>query len=330
MEDFMNYIIFDLEWNQSSTGKEEICKTLPFEIIEIGAIKLNNQREKIDEFSELIKPQIYHEMHHFTRNLIHLQMEQLETGKFFPQVMEAFRNWWGEDFIFCTWGPLDLTELQRNIRYYQMTPIADRPFKFLDIQKLFSIAYEDRKSRRSLEYAIDFLQIEKDIPFHRAFSDAYYTAKVLAKLDEKVLHNYSFDVFHIPSDKGKEIHICFDTIPEESYAKYISRGFNDKIEAMSDKNIISTKCYLCQKNLRKKIRWFTPNGKHYYSVSYCDIHGYMKSKIRIRKAENEQVYVVKTSKFISEEDVKNIYTKQEKAKQQRKEKRTSKNQNHQS
>lgn len=324
----MNYIILDLEWNQSSTGKEEICKILPFEIIEIGAIKLNDKREKTDTFSELIKPQIYHEMHHFTKKLIHLQMEELETGKFFPEVMEAFRKWWGEDYIFCTWGPLDLTELQRNIKYYQMEPIADRPFPFLDVQKLFSIAYEDRKSRRSLEYAIDFLEMDKDIPFHRAFSDAYYTAKILAQLDEKYLENYSFDVFHIPTDKEKEVHVLFNRIPEETYAKYISRGFDDKIKVMNDKNVVSTKCYLCGKSLRKKIRWFTPNGKHYYSVSYCDVHGYMKSKIRIRKAENEQVYAVKTSKFIAEDDIKNIIAKQERAKQQRKEKRIAKNQNH--
>lgn len=326
----MNYIILDLEWNQSNTGKEEIHKVLPFEIIEIGAIKLNSRRKKIDEFNELIRPQIYHEMHYYTKKLIHLQMEQLEKGRTFPEVMETFRNWWGEDYIFCTWGPLDLTELQRNIRYYHMEPIADRPFRFLDVQKLFSIAFEDKKSRRSLEYAIDFLEIEKDIPFHRALSDAYYTAKILSILDENILGNYSFDVFHIPDNKEKEIHVLFNSIPEETYAKYISRGFDDKIKAMNDKNVISTKCYLCQKNLRKKIRWFTPNGKHYYSVSYCDKHGYMKSKIRIRKAENNEVYVVKTAKFISEEDVNNIQIKQEKTKQLRKEKRISKNQNHRS
>ena len=326
----MNYIILDLEWNQSNTGKEEIHKVLPFEIIEIGAIKLNSRREKIDEFNELIRPQIYHEMHYYTKKLIHLQMEQLEKERTFPEVMETFRNWWGEDYIFCTWGPLDLTELQRNIRYYHMEPIADRPFRFLDVQKLFSIAFEDKKYRRSLEYAIDFLEIKKDIPFHRALSDAYYTAKILSILDENILGNYSFDVFHIPDNKEKEIHVIFNSIPEETYAKYISRGFDDKIKAMNDKNVISTKCYLCQKNLRKKIRWFTPNGKHYYSVSYCDKHGYMKSKIRIRKAENNEVYVVKTAKFISEEDVNNIQIKQEKTKQLRKEKRISKNQNHRS
>ena len=52
----MNYIILDLEWNQSSDGKEEESKILPFEIVEIGAIKLNSRRQMIDEFSELIKP----------------------------------------------------------------------------------------------------------------------------------------------------------------------------------------------------------------------------------------------------------------------------------
>lgn len=315
----MNYIILDLEWNQSSTGKEEVCKTLPFEIIEIGAIKLNNKRKKTDEFSELIKPQVYHEMHRITGKLIHLQMDQLEQGCSFPEVMERFREWCGEDYIFCTWGPLDLIELQRNIRYYGLEPLAAGPFKFLDVQKLFSIAYEDKKSRRTLEYAIDFLAIEKDIPFHRAFSDAYYTAKVLACLEEQILSNYSFDVFHLPKDRESEIHVIFN-----DYAKYISRGFTDKTQAIADKTVISTKCYLCHKGLRKKIRWFTPNGKHYYSVSYCDKHGFMKSKIRIRKSEEDTVYVVRTDKFINEEQVTEIRNKQEKSRQQRKEKRVSK------
>lgn len=278
----------------------------------------------ISEFSELVKPEVYHEMHRITRKLIHLQMEQLEQGRSFMEVMEQFREWCGEDYIFCTWGPLDLAELQRNIRYYGMEPLADGPIKFLDVQKLFSIAYEDRKSRRSLEYAIDYLNIEKDIPFHRAFSDAYYTAKVLALMDEKVLENYSFDVFHLPKNKETEIHVVFDT-----YAKYISRAFPDKAQALEDKTVTETKCYLCHRPLRRKIRWFSPNGKHYYCVSYCDRHGYMKSKIRIRKAENGDVYVVKTQKFITEADIDNIRDKQTKARQQRKDKRTSKNRSHQ-
>ena len=312
----MNYIVMDLECNQSSDGSEEVCKVIPFEIIEIGAIKLNSERKMIGEFSELIRPQVYHEMHHITGNLIHLEMDELEKGQPFVDIEEKFRQWCGEDYLFCTWGPLDLVELQRNIRYYGLEPLGDGPIAYLDVQKLFSIAYEDRKSRRTLEYAIDFLHIEKDIPFHRAFSDAYYTAKVLARMEESVLANVSFDVFHLPRTREEEVHIVFDT-----YAKYISRSFADKTEAMQDKTVIATKCYLCHRNLRKKIRWFSPNGKHYYSVSCCDKHGLMKAKIRIRKTEDDRVYVVKTEKFITPEEVQDIRGKQEKAREQRRERR---------
>ena len=58
----MEYIVLDLEWNQSNTGKEDAVEKLPFEIIEIGAIKLNKERVMVSEFNELINPQVYHEM----------------------------------------------------------------------------------------------------------------------------------------------------------------------------------------------------------------------------------------------------------------------------
>lgn len=296
----MNYIVFDLEWNQSNTGKEKEVKEFPFEIIEIGAVKLDDTLEFADTFHRLIKPQVYHEMHHITENLIHISMEELENEKYFPEVAAEFFDWCGEDCIFCTWGPLDLTELQKNMRFYQMPALSSGPMKFYDVQKLFSIGYEDRKSRRTLEYAVDFLQVAKDIPFHRAFSDAYYTAKVLSALSEKkeVLRNYSFDVFTPPQSKKEEIKVIFDT-----YAKYISREFENKTEALSDREVMSTKCYLCRRNIKRKVKWFSPNGKHYYSVGCCNIHGFMKAKVRIRKSENDKVYVVKTMKFISEEDM---------------------------
>ena len=53
----MNYIVFDLEWNQSPGGKKYSNSRLPFEIIEIGAVKMNEKREPVDVFQRLIKPQ---------------------------------------------------------------------------------------------------------------------------------------------------------------------------------------------------------------------------------------------------------------------------------
>ncbi len=309
----MNYIVLDFEWNQSNTGREPEVKVIPFEIIDIGAVKLNSDREMIDEYNQLVKPAVYQQMHRITSSLIHLRMKDLEKGKPFMEVIREFFSWCGDDYVYCTWGPLDLYELQRNMNYYNMEPLSDVPIRFLDVQKLFSIAYEDSKLRRSLEYAIDYLKIEKDVPFHRAYSDAYYTAKVLSGLSEDILVNYSIDTYVLPRSRQEEVHVMF-----HDYMKYISREFSDKQKALDDKEVISTKCYLCHKNLRKKIRWFSPNGKHYYSVSFCPIHGYMKSKIRIRHSENDNIYVVKTSKFISEEECQKIIQKRDGAREHHK------------
>lgn len=301
----------DLEWNQASDSNDDRSRMLTFEIIEIGAVKLNSHMEITDTFHELIKPQVYDEMHKITERLIQIHMYELKNCRLFPEVMKDFLTWCGDEHMFGTWGPLDLTELQRNMVFFGMEPLGKGPIRFYDIQKLFSIAYEDGRSRRSLEYAVDFLNFNKDVPFHRAISDAYYTARVLQQIKDPVaLQRVSFDTFCLPKNHRSEIHVVFD-----NYAKYISRPFADKEELMADREVISTRCYLCHRNLRRKIRWFTPNGKHYYSLSYCDKHGYMKGKIRIKKADGDMVFAVKTTKFIPEEEAVQIQMKKEKAKE---------------
>lgn len=309
----MNYVVLDLEWNQSSQTAEEAGDSLLFEIIEIGAIKLSEDKSMVGEFSKLVKPQVFHEMHRITSKLIHLQMQELEKGRPFPEVAGDFLNWCGEDVMFCTWGPLDLTELQKNMKFYKMPPLSEEPIAFYDVQKLFSIAYEDRKTRRSLEYAVDFLEIEKDIPFHRAFSDAYYTAKVFARINEEFLRNVSFDTYHAPVSRKDEVFIVFDT-----YAKYISREFENKTQLMADREVSATKCYACGKNLRKRLRWFSSNGKNYYCAAFCDKHGFMKAKLRIRKDCNDRLYAIKTLKFVDEEGFEALQERFAKVKEMKK------------
>ena len=310
-----NYIVFDLEWNQGDAPVTKDNKTLVFEIVEIGAVKLNEKREKIDEFTRLIKPQVHKHMHRITGKLIHLSMEDLEQGELFQDVAKEFLEWCGEDPKFCTWGPLDLTEFQRNLDFFGMPLLSDRPLAFYDVQKLYSLAFDNGKSRRGLESAIDELGIEKDIPFHRALADAEYTAKIFGRLGEKALTRISFDTYVTPKTKKQEIRITFD-----NYEKYISREFANKEDILENIEIMSTKCYLCKKNLKRVVKWFTPNGKHYYSVAYCEKHGYMKAKVRIKKAENDKLYVVKTCRFISGEDMDDLKKKHRKIKKRLKSK----------
>lgn len=96
--------------------------------------------------------------------------------------------------------------------------------------------------------------------------------------------------------------------------KYITREFDSKEEIFSDREIMSIKCYICRKNVKRKMRWFSANGKYYYSAGYCDKHGYIKTKVRVRKSENQKMFAVKTLKFISEEEFNALKEKRNKLK----------------
>ncbi|MCR4923342.1 MAG: exonuclease domain-containing protein [Lachnospiraceae bacterium] len=314
----MNYIVFDLEWNQAG-DKYNKDYGLPFEIIEIGAVKLNRWFKVVDKFEVVIKPQIYHYIHFMTNKIVHLSAKELENGKPFTQAMQDFLNWCGNDYIFCIFGTSDITELQRNMMYYGMDMLSNGPLKYYDVQKLFSLAYEDGKIRRSLEYAVDYLNIDKTLPFHRAYDDAYYTARVFKKVNRfrpRIKRYFSYDVYITPPSKEDEIYANFKT-----YSKYISREFPDKNAAIDDEEVTSTRCYLCGKEAPVHINWFSVNGKHYYSMAFCKKHGYLKGKIRLKKTDYDTVYVVKTLKLVPKEIALEIAEKQEKIRQQRLEKR---------
>lgn len=313
----MDYVVFDLEWNQCPQGKEKEDSHLPFEIIEIGAIKLNDKREVIDKFQALVKPQVYKWIHTKTREVIHMDYKSLMSGKPFPTVAREFLEWCGEDYMLCTWGDLDIMELQRNLKYYHKKDYLKGPLFYYDIQKIFGLNFMDDKSRKSLEYAIDYLEIPKEQTFHRALSDAYYTAQIFQKLDwEYILQYYSVDVYQNPKSRKEEVHVFY-----KEYEKYVSKEFSTKEAAMKDREVASTKCPLCHKAARRKIRWFTPNSRHYYSLSWCEEHGYIKGKIRMKKTEEGNTYAVKTLKPVGDEEAKILRERQETLRFKRKLKR---------
>ncbi|NLJ57295.1 MAG: DNA polymerase III, partial [Tissierellia bacterium] len=59
------YIVFDLEFNQDFTETESVEKIkgmYPFEIIQIGAVKLDSDFNIVKTFSRYIKPAIYNKI----------------------------------------------------------------------------------------------------------------------------------------------------------------------------------------------------------------------------------------------------------------------------
>ncbi|WP_310602451.1 3'-5' exonuclease [Anaerosporobacter sp.] len=313
----MDYIVFDLEWNQSPYGKRTEVKEIPFEIIEIGAVKLNEKKEVVSSFNRLIKPQIYNEIHSITKEIIHIEISDLLKEESFENVIKDFFAWCGDDYRFATWGNMDLIELQRNLDYYAMDGYIDNPIVFYDVQKLFAMCYYEDRVSRTLEFAVDVVKLDKTEEFHRAYVDAKYTAEIFKMLDHDIVDNYySIDCFHNPKTKEEEIHLYYET-----YYKFISREFESKEAIMESKDINGIICHTCNQRIAKKIRWFTTNSKTYYSLGYCKKHGYIKNKIRIKKATNNNVYAVKVVKAVNEEDAGLLMKRYTEAKLRKKEKR---------
>ena len=308
------YIIFDLEWNQSPGGKEDSIERMPFEIIELGAVKLDQNLRPISEFHRLITPQVYTRLHYKISEVTHMDIQELKTeGEFFPDVIWDFLRWCGEDFWFCTWGSMDLTELQRNMEYHHVEIPFEKPLCYYDVQKLYALVRGDIRDKLSLDRAVEELSIPQDRPFHRAPDDAYYTGKVLQKMDRAVWEPYlSVDYYWVPKRKDQEFTLRFPT-----YLKYVSRTFETKEEALKDKLVAELACPRCGKLLRKKVRWFSLNQKQYFCLGLCPVHGYVRGKIRMKKAEEGEIYVVKTIKATDEDGAEEVFRKKEEQRSKR-------------
>lgn len=298
----MNYIVLDLEWNQTPNGKGTEKKGIPFEIIEIGAVKLNERLEITGRFSELIRPQIYRKMHRVTREILNIDIEDLKECRTFPNVANSFLKWCGVNYRFCTWSSMDLTELQRNLKYYKINPGWKIPFYYYDLQKIYNIQFEEDQNMKSLESAVDKLGISKSLSFHRAGEDAEYTVEIMKKLNFKLIKdNVSVDYFMNPKSRREEILTVY-----KDHSEFVSREYDSKETAMSDKKLRSTPCFLCKKRTHKKIYWFAANSGTYFCMAVCPQHGLLYGKLKIKHTDEGKIFGVKTINLATEDDRKEM------------------------
>jgi 3'-5' exoribonuclease 1 len=96
----MNYIVFDLEatcWEGVDVGQNEI--------IEIGAVKINDQKQIISEFEKFVKPLKHPILSDFCISLTSITQEDVNNAEYFNTVAEEFKDWIGygaENYILCS------------------------------------------------------------------------------------------------------------------------------------------------------------------------------------------------------------------------------------
>ncbi len=202
----MYYIVCDFEFNQAydfeldqKTKSNPIC---PFEIIQIGAVKLSEDFEEVGEFNMLIKPTLYPKLNPYVSKLTGITDESFKNNniKNFNEVIKLFADFCGEERpILCVWGKNDISTLFKNIEYNK-TSGYDLPIEYINIQE-----YASRKLKHysgthiGLKRAIEQLDINLGIDYHDALNDAKYTAEIF-----KIYKNIKIPIAKYSAKLGKQ------------------------------------------------------------------------------------------------------------------------------
>ncbi|MBQ6810466.1 MAG: exonuclease domain-containing protein [Firmicutes bacterium] len=178
----MNYVIFDMEWNQALYSNAVIREPFPLygEIIRIGAVKADDSFAMVDTFQAAIKPKHYKKMNRNVKRITHIYNEDLKVGVSFEDAVSEFRSFCGEECIFLTWGDNDVDMLCDNLRFFGVDASWVPPY--YNLQKIFDMQFLQKRRACSLSGALEILG-EEGLPDHNAFYDALDTYQVVKHLD---------------------------------------------------------------------------------------------------------------------------------------------------
>ena len=276
----MQYIVLDLEWNQPWPGSYSAKKVLPSpirgEIVQIGAVRMSCEGTVADEFQTLIRPAYYKKMNRKVASLTGIKDAILkEQGKPFPEAMQAFHDWCGEDSAFLTWGFDDIVILKENLTLYGMdTAWVD---KWYNAQLIFNAQTDGSSAQKALGSAMQIMGIEPTRPAHDALGDAYHTALICSRLRlaegidayEKAAKEHE-NGFH-----GAELPGCL--------ARHVSHGYADKAQALTAMAQEENVCPVCGRTMTCG-KWYPQPGKRFMAMAACEQDGGFL--VRVRLAED--------------------------------------------
>lgn len=291
----MHYIVLDMEWNQPWPGSYAAKKPLPLpmrgEIVQIGAVRMTQNQRLDGEFQVLIRPKFYKKMNRKVSSLTGIKDAALrEHGVAFPEAMEQFRAWCGEDAVFFTWGFDDITILRENLALFGIE--SDWTNRWYNAQLIFNAQTDGATSQRALKTAMEMMAIEPSRPAHDALGDAYHTALICAKLNLKDgIEAYDAALkSHENGFHGAQLPGCIQ--------RSLHRGYPGKTEAIAAMSQKENLCPVCAKPM-KCDRWFSQPGHRCMAMSTCFEHG--EFLVRLRMIEEEDG-TLRVSRLVYEPD----------------------------
>ncbi len=228
----MKYIVLDMEWNQPMNVQQRVSKPVKLfgEIVQIGAVKLDERFQILDTFKIMVSPKYYKRMNWRVSKLTKITNKELKTGFPFPDALAHFRKWCGSEFAFFTWGADDIAMLRDNILLHRMNTewIPDT----YNLQIIFDDQVTREKRQVSLTQAAQMLGVPA-LEAHDALNDARNTAAICHYLDmDKGLSEYADLQQRMKSRHSREAAV---------------RTYRTRLDAIHDPDVFCFACPACGK-----------------------------------------------------------------------------------
>lgn len=284
----MNLVVVDFEWNQAVRSDSPVFNRLPIhlrgEIIEIGAVRLNDDYTPGEEFTMDVRPEYFRQMHRQVMKITGFNRERLENGVPFPEAFEAFRQFCGDDVVFLTWGCDDRGIFEQNIIIHDLD--WDWIDEWINLQLIYNVQTGGDKNQKSLADAMEHFCIEQTRTAHDALGDAYNTSLVASKLD---MHNglrcYD-DAPRILASRMPNASIPAETEqgPEPVFVDAFT-GYSTKAEAFADAAVSDLRCPECDR-LMSPQKWVNQGEGRYLNLYSCPEHGKYLTRVRFRSNDD--------------------------------------------
>lgn len=180
----MKYVVVDLEMNPVAQEYKEEKKISRMEIIEIGAVIMDESFLVLGEFKTLVKPMYNTEIYKKYETLTGISTQMVSGAPSFVTAYEMFVNWcesYDDDYEIYAWSENDYNQVVAEMKQKNYTNDAKlRPLMhWYDFQK----EYTDKLGLErilSLEKALDYAGVTFAGRRHDALYDAKNTAELFA------------------------------------------------------------------------------------------------------------------------------------------------------
>lgn len=177
----MEYIILDLEWDSVYFPPE---KRFINHILQIGAVKLDNDFNIIDTFNRVICSKISKRVSSRFAKLTGITSEIMRAGVPFKTAVEEYNQFAESADVTMSWSNSDLYTIIENEELLLKNQLKFKMKGYLDLQKLvqgdlYNRGYES-KNQIALEAAAEFLGVESEsFELHNALDDCRLAAELL-------------------------------------------------------------------------------------------------------------------------------------------------------